>query len=129
MGKIPFISGGLLADCISDEHYCYRSFDQSDFTPSYTSAYNETDLAVCQETKMTLLTQVRAIMCFSLLNILLLAVPVGFALNYTQANEITNFWVNFLAMIPLAGILGFVTDQVAHYIGEHLGGLLLATFG
>lgn len=55
--------------------------------------------------------------------------PIGFALNYTRANEIANFWMNFLAMMPLAGMLDFVTDQVTHYLKELLGGLLLATFG
>ena len=61
--------------------------------------------------------------------LLLLAVPIGFALNYTHANEIANFLMNFLAMIPLAGMLSFATDQVGHYIGELFGGLLLAIFG
>jgi Ca2+:H+ antiporter len=79
--------------------------------------------------EMTLLTQARAIICSSWLNILLLAVPAGFALNYINANGIASFCTNFVAMIPLAGMLGYATEQVPHYLGELLGGLLVATFG
>ena len=63
------------------------SFDQSNCTSFSLSINNETD----QETNMTLRTQIQAIMCCSWLNILLLAVPVEFTLNYTHANEIANF--------------------------------------
>ena len=87
---------------------------------------SETDLRAYQETTMT--TQVQAIMCCSWLNILLLTVPVRFTLNYSHANEIATFCMNFLAMIPLAGMLDFATDQVTHYLEKLLGGLLLAIF-
>lgn len=39
------------------------------------------------------------------------------------------FSLNFLAIIPLAGILSFVTEELAVHLGETLGGLLNATFG
>lgn len=37
--------------------------------------------------------------------------------------------INFLAIIPLAAILSFATEELALYIGEVLGGLLNASFG
>jgi Ca2+:H+ antiporter len=49
--------------------------------------------------------------------------------NYAHVPGAANFIINFGAMIPLAGMMGFVTDQLAHYLGEFFGGLLLATFG
>lgn len=37
--------------------------------------------------------------------------------------------VNFLAIIPLAALLSFGTEQIALYCGEVLGGLLNASLG
>ncbi|KAF2772879.1 Calcium/proton exchanger [Teratosphaeria nubilosa] len=65
----------------------------------------------------------------SWINILLIMVPVGFALNYSHQNGIAIFVVNFIAIIPLAAMLSYATEELAMYIGETLGGLLNATFG
>ncbi|KAF2217008.1 hypothetical protein CERZMDRAFT_32241 [Cercospora zeae-maydis SCOH1-5] len=70
----------------------------------------------------------------SWINILLIFVPVGIALEYTldksiQKNGIIIFVVNFVAIIPLAAVLSYATEELAMYIGEVLGGLLNATFG
>jgi len=66
----------------------------------------------------------------SWLNILLLAAPVGIAINYVHSvSRIAVFVVNFIAIIPLAAMLGFATEEIALRTGETLGGLLNATFG
>ncbi|KAH8678936.1 Sodium/calcium exchanger protein-domain-containing protein [Tricladium varicosporioides] len=65
----------------------------------------------------------------SWVNILLLAAPVGIALNYAHVNGKIIFVVNFIAIIPLAGMLSFATEEIALHLGESLGGLLNATFG
>lgn len=69
----------------------------------------------------------------SWINILLLAAPVGIALNFGIGTEGTSgiivFVVNFIAIIPLAGMLSFATEEVALHLGESLGGLLNASFG
>lgn len=65
----------------------------------------------------------------SWINVLLIFVPIGIALNYTKVNRIAVFVVNFIAIIPLAAILSFATEELAMYIGEVLGGLLNASFG
>jgi Ca2+:H+ antiporter len=39
------------------------------------------------------------------------------------------FTLNFLAIIPLAAVLSFATEEIAHRLGETLGGLVNATFG
>jgi Ca2+:H+ antiporter len=59
---------------------------------------------------------------------LLVSIPVGFALNYAKVCGVASFVVNITAIIPLAGMLGFAADQLSHYLGEILGGLLVATF-
>ncbi|KAG9990898.1 hypothetical protein KCU98_g785, partial [Aureobasidium melanogenum] len=62
-------------------------------------------------------------------SVLLVCVPVGFALRYTHANGYAVFIVNFLTIIPLAVMLSFATGELALYTGETLGGLLNASFG
>lgn len=39
------------------------------------------------------------------------------------------FTLNFFAIIPLAAVLSFATEEIAHRLGETLGGLVNATFG
>lgn len=62
-------------------------------------------------------------------NWLLLAAPVGIGLHFTSVDPLIIFIVNFIAIIPLAGILSFATEEIAIYAGEVLGGLLNASFG
>jgi calcium/proton exchanger cax len=44
-------------------------------------------------------------------------------------NPTATFVLNFLAIIPLASLLSFATEELAATLGETLGGLLNATFG
>lgn len=78
--------------------------------------------------KIPWLQQVKAVL-YSWVNVLLVFVPVGIALEYSGVNKIIVFVINFLAIIPLAAILSFATEELALYIGEVLGGLLNASFG
>jgi Ca2+:H+ antiporter len=62
---------------------------------------------------------------------LLIFVPVAFAIRYVPAwkNETALFIVAALAIIPIAGWMGHATEQLAHRMGEGIGGLLNASFG
>jgi len=60
---------------------------------------------------------------------LLLAVPVGIALGATQQNDTVVFIINFLAIVPLAKLLGDATEELALHTSQSVGGLLNATFG
>ncbi|XTI92934.1 hypothetical protein V2W45_1472412 [Cenococcum geophilum] len=62
------------------------------------------------------------------INIFLLAVPVGFIVNYLHVNGITIFIVNFIAIIPLAAMLSYATKEITLRAGNILGSLLNATF-
>lgn len=82
--------------------------------------------------KLTFMGQFKAVFG-SWINVLLVMVPVGIALNYalpkTHPNQIAIFVINFIAIVPLAAMLSYATEELAMYIGETLGGLLNATFG
>lgn len=74
-------------------------------------------------------TQFKHVVFGSWVNVLLLAVPAGFAVNYAHLNGIIVFVINFIAIVPLAGMLSYATEELALHIGETLGGLLNASFG
>ncbi|RIB00523.1 vacuolar calcium ion transporter /H(+) exchanger [Gigaspora rosea] len=61
-------------------------------------------------------------------NVLLLALPFGFIAHFLK-NEILIFVINFLAIIPLAQLLGFATEQLSCGVGQILAALLNVTFG
>jgi Ca2+:H+ antiporter len=77
----------------------------------------------------TVRNQLQATIFNSWINILLLAAPVGIALNYAGVDGRAVFCVNFIAIIPLAGMLSFATEEISLHVGESLGGLLNASFG
>src|SRR3954470_20492524 len=62
---------------------------------------------------------------------LLIFVPAAFALRYVPAwnNQTALFIVSALAIIPVAGWMGEATEQLAHRMGQGIGGLLNASFG
>ncbi len=63
------------------------------------------------------------------LNWLLVFVPVTFWLTFTHASETLIFGGACLAILPLAGLMGTATEQLAFRTGSTIGGLLNATFG
>ncbi|EED21985.1 conserved hypothetical protein [Talaromyces stipitatus ATCC 10500] len=79
--------------------------------------------------KFTVASQLRATVFNSWINLLLFLVPVGIALNYTSVSRTAVFVVNFLAIVPLAAMLSYATEEIALRTGETLGGLLNASFG
>jgi Ca2+:H+ antiporter len=56
-------------------------------------------------------------------------VPIGIIAGKTNWDPIAVFTINFFAIIPLAAVLSFATEQISVKLGEALGGLLNATFG
>ncbi|KAI4518866.1 calcium/proton exchanger [Schizophyllum commune Loenen D] len=63
------------------------------------------------------------------LNFCLLFIPVSWALHYTHQSATLIFVFSCLGIIPLAALLGFGTEQVAHRTSSTVGGLLNATLG
>jgi len=78
----------------------------------------------------TVRNQIQRTLFGSWINILLIAAPAGIAINYIHSvNRVAVFIVNFIAIVPLAAMLSFATEEIALRTGETLGGLLNATFG
>ena len=62
-------------------------------------------------------------------NILLIFVPLGIIAGVAEWSPVSVFVLNFFAIIPLAGLLSFATEELSVKLGETLGGLMNATFG
>ncbi|GAB7365940.1 hypothetical protein MBLNU230_g7268t1 [Neophaeotheca triangularis] len=62
-------------------------------------------------------------------NVLLVFVPAGIILGIMDINPTAIFVVNFLAIVPLAALLSFATEELSAKLGQTLGGLMNATFG
>lgn len=83
-----------------------------------------------EKQKFTAWGQIRATVFNSYINVLLIAAPVGIALSQVKSvNPVVVFVVNFIAIIPLAAMLSYATEEIALRTGETIGGLLNATFG
>lgn len=62
-------------------------------------------------------------------NWLLIFVPVSIAIELLGLPKIWLFSTSAIAIIPLAGLIGSATEQIAHRTGPGIGGMLNATFG
>ncbi|OLL24417.1 Vacuolar calcium ion transporter [Neolecta irregularis DAH-3] len=86
-----------------------------------------------QKASRILLTSIYAstkvILTSNYVNALLVFVPLGILAGAFHCNPIAVFALNFLAIIPLASLLSFATEELATKVGQTLGGLLNASFG
>lgn len=62
-------------------------------------------------------------------NVLLVCVPAGIILGALDINPTAIFVVNFFAIVPLAALLSFATEELSVKLGQTVGGLMNATFG
>ncbi|KAJ7633061.1 Sodium/calcium exchanger protein-domain-containing protein [Roridomyces roridus] len=65
----------------------------------------------------------------SYLNLLLLFIPLSMVAHYSNWDAALRFSFSFIAIIPLAKLLGEATDQMSSKLGQTLAGLLNASFG
>lgn len=79
--------------------------------------------------QFTFMGQIRATLFNSWINVLLVMIPVGIAVHYAKLDPVAIFAINFIAIIPLAAMLSYATEEIALHTGETIGGLLNATFG
>jgi Ca2+:H+ antiporter len=63
------------------------------------------------------------------INLLIVAAPLSWALAATAPGSAWIFIVAAISLVPLAGIIGLGTEQLARRSGPALGGFLNATFG
>ncbi|KAF2674010.1 Calcium/proton exchanger [Microthyrium microscopicum] len=62
-------------------------------------------------------------------NVLLVFVPAGIICGILKLDPTVVFAVNFIAIIPLAALLSFATEELSASVGQTIGGLLNASFG
>lgn len=87
-----------------------------------------------QPEELTLKTDVTAmyemLMGDKVLASMLLCIPLGILAYFTNfGGDSATFIFNFIAIIPLAWLLGNATEELAMYSSQTVGGLLNATFG
>ena len=62
------------------------------------------------------------------LSVLLIAIPLAFYFQYDH-NSSLAFVFSLIAIMPLAGLMGKATEEIARRTSDSIGGLLNATFG
>jgi len=72
---------------------------------------------------------VYAVLVSNYVNVLLVFVPIGIIAGILSWNPTVVFILNFIAIIPLAALLSFATEELSAKLGQTLGGLMNATFG
>ncbi|KAG0051679.1 hypothetical protein BGZ83_003470 [Gryganskiella cystojenkinii] len=79
--------------------------------------------------QLTILQCLKAVLFATKLNVLLVFVPIGIVASKVGWPDVAVFLLNFIAIIPLAKLLGYATEELAMRLGENLGALLNASFG
>lgn len=59
----------------------------------------------------------------------LVFVPISIVGEFLHFSPTWMFVLSALAIVPLAGLMGEATEEIAHYAGPRVGGFLNATFG
>lgn len=63
------------------------------------------------------------------LHLLLVGLPAALALRLTGGPPVAIFVLSCVGIVPLAGLMGEATEELAKHLGQRIGGLLNATFG
>ncbi|KAJ6787913.1 hypothetical protein PWT90_01896 [Aphanocladium album] len=129
--RTPLINGeGSNASAVARGHHHHRGgsnvlhfFTNSRYTPGteHSNLVVRSAAYSWHVTKVTLLS--------NYVNFLLVVVPVGIAAGMLKWSATAVFTLNFFAIIPLAAVLSFATEEISLKLGDALGGLLNATFG
>lgn len=97
--------------------------------PQRRSLYQSIVVFVKAEGEPSWLASYRWFIFGSWLNLLLLLVPIAAASHYLNWDAPLRFGFSFVAIVPLAKLLGDATEQMSLSLGQTLAGLLNATFG
>lgn len=104
-----------------------RSTWKSMFAKNSTPGENSENLFVRGPARGFTITKITLLSNY--VNILLVFVPIGIIAGATGWDPTTVFILNFFAIVPLAAVLSFATEEISMKLGETLGGLMNATFG
>ncbi|KAK4156652.1 Sodium/calcium exchanger protein-domain-containing protein [Chaetomidium leptoderma] len=78
---------------------------------------------------MRFLFAFKVVLLSSIVNILLVFVPIGIAVHFANMPAGVVFGMNAIAIVPLAGLLSYATQTVACRLGDTVGALMNVTFG
>jgi len=99
-------------------------------TTEYTPLLIPTEIHKLQyHTPSSPLSKSKQVLCSSYLHILLLLAPLGILSHFLLWPPVVVFTINFFAIIPLASLLSYATEELAEHVGETVGGLINASFG
>lgn len=115
-GHVPVMYGSALADAESGRRpHTAPLLERITLTSSRMGGYVGTKTAT--------------VLSSNSFSILLLFLPLGIASGVLGWSDVAIFACNFCAIIPLAAVLSFATEELALQVGDTLGGLINATFG
>jgi len=77
----------------------------------------------------SLLSDLRIILFSGIINVFLLLLPFALLAEPLGWSPTIVFFTNFFAMMPLAGLLSFTTEELSKRVGQGIGSLLNVTFG
>ena len=75
------------------------------------------------------LNDIRTILFSGYINVLLIFLPFALISGALGWSPTVVFTTNFFAIMPLAALLSFATEELSKKVGQGLGGLLNVTFG
>lgn len=120
----PVVDHSLRKRIFKVPHFGHKGSDEKDEIVKTRSSNSQNP-----KPKFTVMGQLRATIFNSWLNVLFVFIPIGIAMNYANVSPVVVFATNFVAIIPLAAMLSYATEEIALRTGETIGGLLNATFG
>ena len=103
-----------------------RDSDDIDGGDSYYLG-NHTDSGHVQPAR--LLNDIRTILFSGYINVLLIFLPFAILSGALGWSSTVVFVTNFFALMPLASLLSFATEQLSKRAGQVIGGFLNVTFG
>ena|SRR5581483_7976241 len=66
----------------------------------------------------TVFNSLKVILFSSWINVLIIFIPLGYIANGLSWSDTAVFVLNFLAIIPLAKLLGFATEDISLRVGQ-----------
>ncbi|KAI8600537.1 calcium/proton exchanger [Dissophora ornata] len=94
-------------------------------------SHNPSDepLSNTPDRRVTIRSCLKTILLATKINVLLIFIPLGIIADKLHWPPVAIFVLNFIAIIPLAKLLGYATEEISMRLGENLGALLNASFG
>lgn len=108
---------------VSDSSLAYSSIGSIGEVPEDPEAAPEAEVPVMPAVAL------REMFTESKINLLFALLPVAYWSHRAAWSDGSVFILTFLAMVPLASMLGVFTEELAAHTNEVIGGLLNATFG